>query len=321
MSKLKIAVIGTGSMGRHHVNLLFNLPGVELVGVVDRNAETLMNICNKYELKGFDDYTKVIGKVDAAVIAVPTVHHHQVAKDFLEKGKHVLVEKPLTVSVEQGQELIQIANERKLIVQVGHVERFNAAVQQLRKIIKNPYLIESRRTGPVNKRISDVGVVLDLMIHDIDIILNIVNDRVKEINAVGKKVYSNHEDVATAQILFEGGCVATISASRVTQNKDRSMKISQKDSFVALNYGDQDLEIHRQASSAYLLTPDEIKYSQESFVEKLHIQKDNPLKLELQHFVNCVQGKEKPLVSNENDLLALSVTNQILDKVRKCLDS
>ncbi len=320
MSKLKMAVIGTGSMGRHHVNLLHNLPGVELVGVVDKNAETLMNICNKYELKGFDDYDKVINKVDAAVIAVPTIHHYNVAKDFLDKGKHVLVEKPLTVGVEQGQDLIRLANAKKLIVQVGHVERFNAAVQQLRKIVKNPYLIESRRTGPMNKRIADVGVVLDLMIHDIDIILNIVNDKVKELHAVGKKIYSGHEDVATAQILFEGGCVAVISASRVTQNKDRSMRISQKDSFVALNYGDQDLEIHRQASSAYLLTPDEIKYSQESFVEKLHIQKDNPLKMELQHFINCIQGKEKPLVSNENDILALDVTNQILAKVRKSFD-
>ncbi len=320
MMKLKMAVIGTGSMGRHHVNLLHNLPGVELVGVVDQHPETLMNICNKYELKGFDDYAKVIKKVDAVVIAVPTIHHYAVAKEFLDAGKHVLVEKPLTVKLEDGKELIKIASENKLILQVGHVERFNAAVQQLRKIVKNPYLVESRRTGPMNKRIGDVGVVMDLMIHDIDITLNIVNDKVREVNAVGKKIYSNHEDVATAQIFFEGGCVATITASRVTQNKDRTLKISQKDSFIALNYGDQDLEIHRQASSAYLLTPDEIKYSQESFVERLFIQKDNPLKMELQHFINCIQGKERPLVSNENDLLALSVTNQILDKVNKCIN-
>jgi predicted dehydrogenase len=169
----------------------------------------------------------------------------------------------------------------------------------------------------MDKRITDAGVVMDLMIHDIDIILNLVNDQVRLINAVGHRIHSTHEDVASAQILFENGCVANILASRVTQYKERSLKISQKDSYVCLNYGEQDLEIHRQASSAYLLTPEEIKYSQESFVEKLHIQKDNPLKLELQHFINCIAGKEKPLVNNENDLSALSVTNQILDKIHE----
>lgn len=202
-----------------------------------------------------------------------------------------------------------------VILQVGHIERFNAAVQQLKKIVKLPYLIESRRCGPPVERIGDVGVVMDLMIHDIDIILNIVNERVKSVNAFGSKVYSEHEDTANAQILFENGCIANIIASRVTQQKERTLKISQKDSFVSLNYGEQDLEIYRQASSAYLLTPDEIKYSQESFVEKLYIQKDNPLKLELMHFVGCIRGNETPLVNNENDLLALQVTNQILELV------
>jgi predicted dehydrogenase len=316
MSKLRMAVIGTGHMGRYHVNLLAGMPDVELVCIVDKNEDTLMNLSNKYEVKGLTEYDKIIKKVDAAVIAVPTSQHYAVAKEFLAEGKHLLIEKPLTVKMEDGQELMDMAKKKGLILQVGHVERFNAAVQQLKKIVKHPYLIESRRCGPMDKRIGDVGVVMDLMIHDIDIIINLVNDRIKHVNAVGYRIYSNHEDVANAQIQFENGCVANITASRVTHYKERSLKISQKDLFVALNYGDQDLEIHRQASSTYLLTPEEIKYSRESFVEKLHIQKDNPLKLELQHFVNCVNGKEKPLVTNENDLVALGITNQILEKIR-----
>jgi len=315
MANLKMAVIGTGHMGRHHVNILSNLPGVELAAIADRSEQTLLNISNKYDIKGFSDFRKLIRMVDAVVVAVPTSHHYEVTKELLQAKKHVLVEKPLTQTVAEGAELIELARRNGCVLMVGHVERFNAAVQQLRKIVKNPYLIESMRCGPMDKRITDAGVVMDLMIHDIDIILNIVNDKVRLVNAVGHRIHSSHEDVASAQILFENGCIANILASRVTQYKERSLKISQKDSYVCLNYGEQDLEIHRQASSAYLLTPDEIKYSQESFVEKLHIQKDNPLKLELQHFINCINGKEKPLVNNENDLGALSVMHQILEKI------
>lgn len=317
MAKLKMAVIGTGHMGRYHVNILNNMPEVDLLYVVDKNEDTLLNIANKYDVRGVNSYTKIIKKVDAVVIAVPTSSHYLVAKDFIEAKKHVLIEKPLTRNVEEAQDIVNLARQKNIILQVGHVERFNAAVQQLRKIVKNPYLIETRRCGPPATRIGDVGVVLDLMIHDVDIILNIVNDRVKAVSAVGTKIFSNHEDVANAQIVFENGCIANIIASRVTQQKARTLKISQKDSFIALNYGEQDLEIYRQASSAYLLTPDEIQYSQESFVEKVYIQKDNPLKLELQHFINCIEGKETPLVNNENDILALDVTNRILRKIHE----
>jgi predicted dehydrogenase len=310
-----MAVVGTGHMGRHHVNILSSLPEVELVAISDRHEQTLLNMANKYEVKGYDDYHKLIRLVDAAVIAVPTIHHFEVAKVFLEAGKHVLIEKPIAQTVDEARELIGIARAKNLVLQVGHVERFNAAVQQLKKIVKSPYLIESTRCGPIDKRIKDVGVVMDLMIHDVDIILNIVNEKARVVQAIGHRIYSDHEDVASAQILFEGGCVANILASRVTQFKERSLKISQKDAFVSLNYGEQDLEIHRQASSAYLLTPEEIKYSQESFVEKLHIQKDNPLKLELLHFAACIAGKERPLVDNETDLAALTITRSILESV------
>lgn len=317
---LRMAVVGTGHMGRHHVNILSTLPGVELVAVVDRDERTLLDISNKYEVKGFEDHRKVVRMVDAAVVAVPTAAHFEVARDFLTAGRHVLVEKPLAPTVEEAEELIHLARVQGLVLQVGHVERFNAAVQQLRKIVRKPYLIESTRCGPTDKRIRDVGVVMDLMIHDIDIILNIVGEPVRIVQAMGWRICSDHEDVASAQLLFEGGCIANVIASRVTQYKERTLKISQKDAFVALNYGEQDLEIHRQASSAYLLTPEEIQYSQESFVEKLHIQKDNPLRLELLHFAACVAGRERPLVDNETDLAALRVTQEILRKVRACWD-
>jgi len=312
MDSVRIGVVGTGKMGRYHVNILASLPSVQFSCVVDTDEDKLQTISNKYDVKGFNDYHKIFRMVDAVVIATPTNTHFEIAKDFLEAGKHVLIEKPLTETVEQAKELIDLARNKKLIIQVGHVERFNAAVQQLQKIVRSPYLIESVRCGPTDKRIKDVGVVMDLMIHDIDIILNIVNEEPKIINAVGHRIFSEHEDVACAHILFESGCIANITASRVTQYKERILRISQKDCFVSLNYGEQDLEIHRQASSAYLLTPEEIKYSQESFVEKLYIQKDNPLKLELSHFVACINGKEKPIVENENDLMALKLARDIV---------
>ncbi len=319
MKKLKIGLIGVGHMGQYHLNILSTLPEVIITGICDINEEKLIDISNKYEVPAYDNHKKLIKKCDALCIATPTSTHYKIAKDTLEAGCHLLLEKPITTTLEEAKELVEIAKKKNVIFQVGHVERFNGAVQQLKNIILNPFYIESKRIGPFEPRISDVGVVLDLMIHDIDILLNLIEDEVVEISAVGRSVYSKFEDIAVAQILFARGCFASVMASRASQKKTRTLTIMQKESFVFLDYATQDIEIHRQAATAYLLTPEEIRYSQESFVEHLFIHKDNPLKLELLHFINCITGKEKPIVDNKQDLLTLEISLKIIDQINKRL--
>ncbi len=315
MKKIKVGIIGIGRMGQYHLNILNNLPEVLVVGISDLNKELLNELSYKFEVDGYDNYKKLIKKCEAVFIATPTSTHYEYAKECLEIDKHILLEKPMTTNIDQAKEIVQLSKKKGLIMQVGHVERFNGAVQQLKKIIMNPLYIDSRRIGPYDPRISDVGVILDLMIHDIDILLNLIQDDVIEVTAMGTSVFSSFEDIATVQLLFKNGCNAHILASRASQKRMRELSIMQKDSFIFLDYGTQDIEIHRMAKNAYLLTPEEIRYSQESFVEHLSIQKDNPLKLEILHFLNCIRGKEKPFVDNETDIKALNISLTAINKI------
>lgn len=315
MKKIKVGIIGIGRMGQYHLNILNNLPEVLIIGISDLNKERLNELSYKFEIDGYDNYKKLIKKCDAVFIATPTSTHYEYAKECLEIDKHILLEKPMTTDIDQAKEIVQLSKKKDLIMQVGHVERFNGAVQQLKKIIMNPLYIDSRRIGPYDPRISDVGVILDLMIHDIDILLNLIQDDVVEVTAMGTSVFSSFEDIATVQLLFKNGCNAHILASRASQKRMRELSIMQKDSFIFLDYGTQDIEIHRMAKNAYLLTPEEIRYSQESFVEHLSIQKDNPLKLEILHFLNCIRGKEKPFVDNAIDIKALNISLTAINKI------
>lgn len=317
MAKLKIGIIGVGHMGQYHLNIFSSLPEVVVAGICDINESKLLDLSNKYEVPAYDNYKKLIKKCDALCIATPTSTHYEIARDVLNSNKHLLLEKPITTTLNEAKELVEIARKKNVTFHIGHIERFNGAVQQLKNIILNPYYIESQRLGPYEPRVSDVGVVLDLMIHDIDIMLNLVEDEVAEIHSLGRSVYSPFEDIACAQILFKSGCFASVIASRASQKKLRTLTIMQKESFVFLDYSTQDIEIHRQASTAYLLTPEEIRYSQESFVEHLFIHKDNPLKLEILHFLNCITGKENPIVDNSQDLKTLEISLKIVDQINK----
>lgn len=318
MRKIKVGVIGVGYLGQHHVRIFSELPNVELVGIVDINEKRAKEMASLYQVPTCTtDYRDLLGKVEAVSIVTPTSTHFKIAKDFLEKGIHIFVEKPVTQTLEEAEKLVELASGKDLVFQVGHIERFNGAVQQLKNIILNPYYVKCERLGPFEPRVADVGVVLDLMIHDVDILLNLVEDEIAEIYSVGQSVVSKFEDIALAQILFKNGCFASILASRVSQKKLRTLTIIQKDSYVFLDYSTQDIEIHRRATSAYLLTPEEIRYSQESFVEHLSIQKDNPLKLEILHFINCINGKENPVVDNKQDLKTLEVTLKIVEQINK----
>jgi predicted dehydrogenase len=313
--KIKIGVLGTGHMGQYHVNVAGQLSKADLVGIFDADPSRATQIAEKHSTKTFPTAEELMNSVQAVVISVPTFLHHEYAKKALSLGKHVLVEKPISETIEQAEELVSLAKSKNLILQVGHVERFNGAVLELSKIASNPNLIESRRLAPYNARIKDVGVVLDLMIHDIDIILNLVKSPVKSISARGAKVVSDHEDIASVVIQFENGCIANLNASRCTQAKIRRLTISQKDSYIILDFNDQEIELHRQASSNTQLGDGEIRYKQESIVEKIFVHKDNPLKQEHEHFVACILGLAIPQVSGETDIQTLKVAHEILRQI------
>ncbi|MFN3603549.1 MAG: Gfo/Idh/MocA family oxidoreductase [Leptonema sp. (in: bacteria)] len=321
MNKIKVGIIGIGHMGQYHLNVAISIPKLELVGVYDNDKNRLNEISQKFMIKPYENMEDLINDSEALIIAVPTKYHYEIGKKCLEAGKHILLEKPMTETVEQAKDLVELANQKGLILQVGHVERFNGAILEIKKIIDKPFFIETKRLSPFNPRIKDVGVVLDLMIHDLDIILNLIDSPIQSIHAKGIKAFSDFEDIAIALIQFESGPIASLIASRATQNKIRILTITQEKSYVVLDFATQDIDIHRMASSAYLMTKEELKYKQESFVEKIFVHKDNPLKLEQIHFINCCLGIEEPHVSNEKDILTLSYAYKILEEIHKNINN
>ena len=319
MSKIKVGVIGVGRMGKYHVGILSELPEVELTTGVDIDAKSRKVIEENYGTPGFENYKDIYGKVDAAVVAVPTGLHFPIAKDLLNAGIHVLLEKPCANNLDHARELFQIAEDKALILHVGHVERFNGAVQELHKIVDSPIFVECRRMGPFTDRIKDDGVVLDIMIHDIDIILNLIQSRVTKTFVLGSSIFSTKDDLVNAQLEFENGCIANIIASRASQNQIRTLSITQKDSFVVLDYTDQEIYVHRQSSSEHKLSKDSLRYKQESLVERIFVHKDNPLKLELKHFLDCVTNGSPRKVAIDNELYSLEVALNILSQFKSNL--
>jgi predicted dehydrogenase len=312
---INAGVIGAGRMGQYHVGVYSELTGVNLVGVVDVNEARGSEIAKKYRTQFYKDYRSLFGKVDVVSIAVPTSMHYDVAKECLQAGVHCLVEKPITNSLAEAEELFNIAQKNGAILHVGHVERFNGAVQELSKAVRDPIFIESRRLGPFDPRIKDDGVVLDLMIHDIDIILNLVKSPVVEINAIGATVFSDKEDVVNVQLRFENGCLANILASRATQEKIRTLAVTQRSEYIFLDYTTQDILVHRRASSQHQLGIQELKYTQESFIERIFVHRENPLKLELRHLIDCAANGADRRISVENELMSLRVALAVLDRL------
>lgn len=316
MSKVNIAVIGVGHMGKYHVNALAGMDDVNLVGVCDIDEKQGYEVANRYKTRYFKDMRDLFGRVDAVIVAVPTFLHYYVASEFIRRGVHTLVEKPITRSINYARKLIDLSYKHNVILQVGHIERYNSAIQELRNIVNKPFLIEARRMGPKNTRIKDVGVVLDLMVHDLDVILNLLgknNLDIVYIGASGIRVYSDYEDVASATIVFSDESIANVTASRVTENKKRILQISQEGAFIEIDYSTQDITIYRQSMSDYVLNRDGVKYIQEAFIEKVYVRKEDALKRELRHFIDCITGKEKPMFSSELDLKTHIVAKKIMD--------
>ena len=309
MKKLKCAVIGTGYLGKFHAEKYANLAECELVAVVDINAETAKTIADKHGAQALTDYEPLLGKVDAVSIVVPTTLHYQVAKDFLNAGSHVLIEKPITTTVEQADELIAIAKEKNLILQVGHLERFNPAVLALDKDEK-PLFIESHRLSPFNPRANDVSVVLDLMIHDIDIILALVNSEVVKIDASGTAVLTKGTDIANARLTFANGCVANVTASRISMKLERKMRLFRQTSYASVDFQNRILQKYRTGEKEMFPGVPEILSEEATF------ETSDALMAEIQQFVGCIQTGEQPLVTGEAARLALATAIQITELLK-----
>ncbi len=318
--RIRAAVVGAGHMGQYHILVYAELWDVDLVGVVDVDRERAQAVARKYDVVAFDDHTDLIGKVDVASIAVPTERHFAVARDLLEAGISVIVEKPMTPTLAEARELFDVARASGAVLHVGHVERFNGAVQELRKIVDRPVLIESRRLGPFVPRVQKDSVVMDLMIHDIDIVLQLVDSPPRRIYALGGSVQSDLADVATVQLAFDSGTIATITASRATEEKIRTLAITQPDAYIVLDYSTQDIEIHRRAAQEYTLNRESIRYRLASFVEHLSVHKDNPLKLEVLNLIRAVRrarSGEVVKLAEADDLRSLAVALEIERMVRE----
>lgn len=305
MGKLKTAVIGVGYLGKFHADKYAALDNSKLVAVVDANAETAQAIADKHGVKALTDYHELLGKVDAVSIAAPTTLHHQIARDFLEHGSHVLIEKPITVTVDEADDLIELALANDLIIQVGHLERFNAALLDLGDELKTPTFIESHRLAPFNPRATDVNVVLDLMIHDIDIILNIVKSDIKEMRVSGTRVLTNSTDIANARLEFENGCVANVTASRVSAKTERKMRIFQNDAYISVDFHNRVLNIYKKGEKEMHPGIPEI-VSKESTYEN-----NDALNLEIIAFLDSIQHGTPVIVSGEDGRRALDAAIQI----------
>jgi predicted dehydrogenase len=316
---VRAGVVGVGQMGRYHVGVLAELPQVELVGIIDIDPQRIQQLAETYNTSGLTDYRDLLGEVDVVSIAVPTALHYQIAREFLAAGVHVLIEKPLAPTLAEAEELFEVAAQHGVMLHVGHVERFNGAVQELKNIVREPILIECRRMGPFQSRVQEDGVVLDLMIHDLDIVLNLVGSRAHRISAVGGAVLSEVEDVANVQLWFDNGCLATITASRVTQEKIRTLAVTQREEYIFLNYTDQDIRIFRQGASEHRLGRGELRYKQEALIERIFVHKDNPLKLEIKHLLDCATKQATHTVSAADELYSLQVTLEIIEMIRKDL--
>ncbi|NOQ35678.1 MAG: gfo/Idh/MocA family oxidoreductase [Methylococcaceae bacterium] len=307
MKKLKCAVIGTGYLGKFHAEKYAGLDDCELVAVVDTNEEVANEIAQKHGAKALTDYESLLGQVDAVSIVVPTSLHHKVSKDFLKAGAHVLVEKPITVTVAEAEELIAIANEKKLILQVGHLERFNPAILGLDETESKPLFIESHRLSPFNPRANDVSVVLDLMIHDIDIILALVDSEVERIDASGTAVLTQGTDIANARLTFKNGCVANVTASRISMKMERKMRMFRPCSYISVDFQNKVLTKHRTGEKEMFPGIPEIE-TEESVFEG-----GDALLEEIKHFVSCIQTGQNPIVSGEAGKRALETAIKITD--------
>lgn len=320
LKKVNVGVVGAGHLGRFHTLNYARIPEVELVGVTDIDMEKARSLASEVQCEAIENLDDLLDKVEAVSVVVPTHSHFEVGKRVFEQGVHCLMEKPITKTVEQAKELIRLAGAKGKIFQVGHVERFNPAIRVLEDMKIHPRFIESHRLAPFDPRGTEVAVVLDLMIHDIDVILNLVKSPVKHVDASGVAVVSDSIDIANARISFENGCVANMTASRISQKKMRKMRLFQKDTYIAIDFLERSTEIYRLAegTSGSGISLGEIgagDKKKQVVLDRPKVPEEGGLQTELEVFIQSVRGHLPQKVSGEEGLSALVVSLEILQQM------
>ena len=286
---------------------------VELAGIVDIDAATAERVGNEHGCPYYTDPMQLIDKVDAVSIVVPTTHHCSVAMPYIEAGKHMLMEKPVASTIEEAEKLVSFADKAGVTLLIGHLERFNAGIMTLAEKVGDPRFIEVHRLGTFVERATDVDVVIDLMIHDIDIVLSLVNDDLKYVSAVGSPVLTQHVDIANARLEFANGAIANVTASRVSAKKFRRIRVFSQDGYHALNFTDQQIDIVRKKQ----IQPGQ--QFPELSSERLEVTPRPPLDAELEHFVSIVKNKQQPFVTGQDGIRALRVAELVKSKIQECL--
>jgi predicted dehydrogenase len=309
---LRTAVIGVGYLGRFHAQKYSQLPGSQLVAVVDANAQAAEKVAAEVGTAALRDYRELFGRVDAVSLAVPTPLHHRIGRDLLEQGIHVLVEKPIATTAAEARELIAAAKDRGCVLQVGHLERFNPAILAAVARLKTPRFVESHRLAPFKQRGTDVSVVLDLMIHDIDLIQELVGRPIEHIDAIGSSVFSGEIDIVNARLRFEGGCVANTTASRISLKQERKIRIFQDDAYLSIDMQQKILSVIRKKDAAIAVeSPAQVSIEEESFDQ------GDALREEIAAFLHAVRTKGEPVVTGEDGLRALETAIRIAELVNE----
>jgi predicted dehydrogenase len=327
LNKIKVGVIGVGHLGRLHVQNYKLISDVEIVGIYDVDFKRVQEVANEFQVKAFDNLEPLLEQIEVASIVVSTTNHFDITQACLERGIHCLVEKPITGTLSEADRLIQISNEKHLILQVGHIERFNPAIVALNDVELHPMFIESHRLASFNPRGTDVAVVLDLMIHDIDIILHLVKSPVTKIDASGVAVVTDEVDIANARLGFANGCVANITASRISQKKMRKMRLFQRNAYIGIDFLQKFSEIYQLVDSNQAkIQPNQIpiefgqlnQYGKLKKItyERRQIEEANALKMELESFLNSVKTGKRPAVSGVDGREALRVAIQITEMIK-----
>jgi predicted dehydrogenase len=329
MSRLRMAVIGVGHLGKEHARILAGLPEVELIGIADVNQDQAQLVARSVGAHAFSDHRQLMPRLDAAVIAVPTTQHYSLALDFLNQGIPILVEKPLALNLAQADELVELSQTRRTILQVGHIERFNPAFIDLASRPLQPKLILSERFGPFTGRSTDIGVVLDLMIHDLDVMLALVSSPVQTVQSVGLSLFGGMEDVAHARLVFANGCLGTVTASRASPVAQRRMQIWGPEGFASLDFADRKLTLIQPSAEirqsgldpSRLDAASRTMLKEQLFGRHLQVLEIEPragdaLTAELKHFVHCVITGAKPKVSGEEGRNAIALATRILESMQ-----
>ncbi|MFZ2507320.1 MAG: Gfo/Idh/MocA family oxidoreductase [Steroidobacteraceae bacterium] len=309
MRRLRCAVIGAGYLGRFHAQKYSVIPRCDLVGVVDPDAAARERIGAELGVAVFADHRELLGRTDAVSVATPTATHHALARDFLRSGSHVLLEKPITTTETEARELIALAAECGRVLQVGHLERFNPVILAVAGELLNPRFIESNRLAPFKPRGTDVSVVLDLMIHDIDLIQNVVHSPIASIDAVGAPVFSDEIDIANARIRFENGCVADVTASRISLKSERKLRVFQTDAYLSIDLQQKLLTVVRRPALIEEGVPPKVDVEERSF------EQGDALLAEIESFLDAISGGGPPVVSGEDGLRALLTATRIAELV------